>query len=240
VVELDKVSGGYFGKNVVRGVTAAFREAEITAVIGANGCGKSTLLKIICGHLTPSSGGVAINGKPASALSRNELARLVSYLPQSRQVPDITVGGLVLHGRFPHLAYPRVYRAEDKRIAESAMERAGVAEHRDKHLNRLSGGERQKAYLAMLIAQDAPAVLLDEPFTHLDIANQAELCELLVSLKSAGKTVVAVMHELSLAMRIADDFAVMKNGEIIAKTAALTEDIIKEAFGASVGYFGFK
>jgi iron complex transport system ATP-binding protein len=237
VIELHNVSGGYNGREVIRDVSLSFQPGRLTAIVGPNGCGKSTLLKLMCGHLEPINGGVFINDKPLAGLTRNEIARQISYLPQVRTVPDIAVGTLVLHGRFPWLSYPRIYRAEDRDITELAMERAGIKDYRRKNVMQLSGGERQKAYLAMLLAQDTPVILLDEPTTYLDIANQLELAELMLTLKNEEKTIIAVVHDLNLALQIADEIAVIKDGQLLLKETSgqiLASCAMEEAFGVSI------
>jgi iron complex transport system ATP-binding protein len=166
-----------------------------------------------------------------------EIARHIAYLPQSRTVPDITVERLVLHGRFPWLGYPRVYRRQDYALTLQAMEWAGIAEARKKVFAALSGGERQRAYLAMLLAQDADTVLLDEPATYLDITYQLELIKLLNKLKNKGKAVVAVLHDLHMALDCADVLAVMQRGRLLAletPTQILASGALEQAFGIAI------
>ncbi len=234
MIELKNLSGGYGQFEAVHDVSLTFLNGQITAVIGPNGCGKSTLLNLCCGQLEPQKGEILVDGQPLSALSRTDIARKIGLLPQSRTVPDITVGSLVLHGRFPWLDYPRIYRAEDKAAAEGAMQRVGILEKSHKLLTRLSGGERQKAYLAMLLAQNTGTIFLDEPTTYLDIAHQLELLTLLTELKQQGKCVVTVLHDLGMALDIADRVAVMKDGRLlIAGTPkqVIASGFIEEAFG---------
>jgi iron complex transport system ATP-binding protein len=141
---------------------------------------------------------------------------------------------LVLHGRFPWLSYPRVYRTEDRALAQQAMERIGIIDNRKKQLARLSGGERQKAYLAMLLAQDTPVILLDEPTTYLDIACQLEFLEMLRLLKADGKAIVLVVHDINCALEYADRIAVMKDGRLLtweAPETVLSSGAIEAAFG---------
>jgi iron complex transport system ATP-binding protein len=234
MLELINLSGGYGGSDVVRNVSTRFLKGKITAVIGQNGCGKSTLLKLTCGHITKRTGEILLGGRKIDDLSRTEIAQNISYLPQARTIPDITVEALILHGRFPWLGYPRVYTANDRELAEAAMERVGVIRHRKKLIANLSGGERQKAYIAMLLAQDTEIILLDEPTTYLDIKHQLELLELLVELKSEGRTIVIVLHDLNLAASYADHAAVMKAGELLAVDTPANifgSGIIEQAFG---------
>ena len=147
-------------------------------------------------------------------MARKEFARHVALLPQSRSTPEITVGALVLHGRFPYLGYPRRYTAKDRQKARRAMEQVGVAELEHESVARLSGGQRQKVYLAMAVAQDTPVLLLDEPTTYLDIAHQLELTSLARVLAREGKAVVMVLHDLNLALNCADEVVVMEQGEV--------------------------
>ena len=236
MIELKHIFGGYGSFQAVKDVSLLFPNGKVTAIIGPNGCGKSTLLKLCCGLLTPKQGDALAEGLPLGAMSRLERAKRIAFLPQSRTVPDIVAGALVLHGRFPWLDYPRIYHAQDKSIAEAAMRRVGVWDQRNKLLSNLSGGERQKAYLAMALAQNAGNVLLDEPTTYLDISHQLELLMILSELKREGKSVVAVLHDLSMALDVADQVAVMKDGGLLF--AGTPEEII--ASGAVEEAFGVK
>jgi iron complex transport system ATP-binding protein len=236
MLELKNISGGYGKTKVICDVSAEFNDGEISVIIGANGCGKSTLLSLCNGSLSPTRGEILADGKNISTLPRKNVAQKISLLSQGRVVPEITVERLVLHGRFPWLGYPRVYRGENRAIAKAAMEQAGIIEKRFSSLPKLSGGERQKAFLAMVLAQNTTTVLLDEPATHLDIAHQLELLEILRTLKNHGKCVVAVLHDLSQAFEIADRIFVMQNGKI---TAADTPENIFSS-GAAEKAFGVK
>ncbi|PYG84856.1 iron complex transport system ATP-binding protein [Ruminiclostridium sufflavum DSM 19573] len=237
MLDLKNLSGGYSGSNIVQDVSLCFPEGKITVIIGQNGCGKSTLLKLACGQLAKRAGELLLDKQSLAALSRQEIAQKISYLPQARTMPDITVEALVLHGRFPWLGYPRVYTVKDRKLAESAMERAGIISHRKKLFAKLSGGEQQKAYLAMLLAQDTKTVLLDEPTTYLDIEHQLELIELLSALKSDGRAIAAVLHDLNLALSCADQLAVMQAGSLLAVGTPrniLDLGILEQAFGIKV------
>ena len=129
-------------------------------------------------------------------------------------LPGITAGSLVLHGRFPYLGYPRRYSREDREAARQAMERTGVAGLEGVPMAHLSGGQRQKVYLAMALAQDTPVLLLDEPTTFLDIAHQLELAETARTLAEEGKAVVMVLHDLNLALSCAHRVAVLEEGQL--------------------------
>lgn len=216
MIELKNVSGGYGKHMIVSDVSVRFPRGEITSIVGANGCGKSTLLMLCAGLLPNSSGAILLDGEDISTLTRNSVAKQLSYLGQMKNVGSISVRSLVSHGRFPYLGYPRRYTAEDMEKVNDAMELAGILDIADRMVNELSGGQQQRVHIAMLLAQDTPAVLLDEPLTYLDISRQLELMELIVKLKSLGKTIIMVMHDLNLALSCSDKIAVMENGRITA------------------------
>lgn len=217
MIELRNLSAGYGGKTVVSRVDLAFAPGKITVLLGPNGCGKSTLLKSIVGLSQVTGGDILADNLSYVNYKPSELARLVSYLPQGRQVPDITAERMVLHGRFPWLGYPRRYRERDYAVARDAMERVGIAELAAQPLAKLSGGTRQKVYIAMALAQDTPTILLDEPTTHLDIAYQLQLVKLCRELADSGKAVVLVLHDLPLALEHGDHIALLHGGRLVTQ-----------------------
>lgn len=224
MLELRNLSAGYGKTDVLFHIHACFSPGTVTAVLGPNGCGKSTLLKTLCG-IVPARGDILLDGRSLPALPQRQRARLVSYLAQNRTVPEITMEKLVLHGRFPYLSFPRHYRREDLETARAAMDRMGILNLADLPLTRLSGGQRQKAYIAMALAQDTPVVLLDEPTNFLDIATQLQTMELARLLARQGKTVLVVLHDISRAMDTAQQLLVMEGGRILA--CGTPEEIFK-------------
>lgn len=214
MMELRQIRAGYGNTTVLKDISLNFNEGKVTVLVGPNGCGKSTLLRVAARLMEPQEGCVLIEGQDGRNVSQKEFARRVALLPQSRSVPEITVGALVLHGRFPYLGYPRRYSTKDRQAARRAMELTGVAELERERVSQLSGGQRQKVYLAMAVAQDTPVLLLDEPTTYLDIAHQLELTALARTLAQDGKAVVMVLHDLNLALNCADVVAVMDQGEL--------------------------
>lgn len=214
MLELMSLSAGYDGHAVLSDIDLSFEPGTVTSIIGRNGCGKSTLLKTSCRLLPPLGGFVRVDGRDASSFEPKEWARLVSVLPQSRTLPSIPVSTLVMHGRFPYLGFSRKAGPQDKAKVESAMQRMGVWEYRHKNMDTLSGGERQKVYLAMLLAQDARYVFLDEPATFLDIHYRLEILRLMRELRDEGRCVVAVMHELSHALSVSDSVCLLDEGRM--------------------------
>ena len=237
MLEIKELYSGYGRTEILHGASLVLEKGSLTSIIGANGCGKSTLLKAILGIAQRTKGSILADGEDVSKMSQRELARRVAYLSQGRSIPDMTVEQLVLHGRFPHIGYPKRYTEKDRRIALEAMERTGIAELSEKPLASLSGGMRQKAYIAMALSQDTDYILLDEPTTYLDIANQMKLAKLLRRLSEDGKGVAAVIHDLPLAMSLSDKVAVMADGKILAlgsPSEIYASGIIETVFGVSL------
>lgn len=213
--KVEQLCVAYGDKIAVHNADLHVKKGELTVLLGPNGCGKSTLLKTMAGLLEPRAGEVYIDGTNIKALSRIEAAKKISYLPQSRNIPNLAAEKLILHGRFPYLKFPRKYRAEDEKIAEQAMERLGILDLMGKNVQEVSGGERQKIYLAMSVAQQTEIILMDEPTTYLDPDCQMKLWEMALELKGAGKTVLIVTHDILQALRFADRVIVMEKGSIM-------------------------
>ena len=215
MIELCHVTAGYPGRPVLEDVNLAFQAGKITALIGPNGCGKTTLLRAACGLLPLTGGQVLYGGKDLRRFGRKEFARLVSILPQTRDVPSIRAEQLVAHGRYPHLGFGRDLAKADREKIAWAMEVTDTTALKDKELSQLSGGERQRVYLAMALAQGGTTILLDEPGAFLDVRAQFELLDLLRSVAAGGKAVVLVMHELPQAMQYADRIALLGGGRLL-------------------------
>lgn len=238
MIELQHVSAGYGGKPVLRDISLTVRPGEVLVLAGPNGCGKSTLLRTALG-LQPSLGGrVLADGQDIAGLTPGQIARKAAFLAQSRNVPDITAGRLVLHGRFPYLGCPRRYRQEDLEAARKALAWAGALELAERPMPELSGGQRQKVYLAMALAQDTETILMDEPTTFLDIRRQLELMSLVRRLAKEGRAVAMVLHDVCLALAWADRIALLYQGGLL--DCGSPEEIfqrgrIEEAFGVRLG-----
>ena len=239
MIELKNVCFCYGKSKCLNNVSLELPKGKLVCVVGPNGSGKSTLLKTTVGILPLLSGQILVDNTDISTLSRKDYAKRISYLAQGNGVPDMTVMQLVLHGRFPHLSYPRKYGNKDKAIAKNALEQMGISELCDRPLTSLSGGMRQKTYIAMALTQDTDYVLLDEPTTYLDISGQLELMKTLRSLADNGKGVVTVMHDLPLAFGCSDIIAVLKDGEIFdfdRPKNVCEKGVIKEVFGVELKY----
>lgn len=237
MLELRHVHSVYGGITALSDVSLRFEPGEVLVLIGLNGSGKSTLLRTALGLQPKTSGEILLDGLALEKLSPRQIAQKVSYLPQVRNIPDITVRRLVMHGRFPFMSYPRRYTEQDHVIVSRAMELAGISDLEDRPLKSLSGGQRQKAYIAMTLAQECETVLLDEPTTYLDIRHQLRLAELAGNLASSGKAVVLVLHELPLAFRAADRLALLDCGKLIALETPdqlFAAPVLSETFGVAL------
>ncbi len=211
---------GYDRATLFESLSCAMENGRITALLGPNGSGKSTLLKLCGGLLKPRTGSICIGGADISSLSPRQLSKQLAFLPQSRPTPAISLYALVASGRFPYRGISGRLSDADKAAIERALTLTSLTDKADRELRTLSGGERQKAYLAMLIAQETPHLLLDEPTTYLDISHRIELMELLQMLRSEGKCIVTVLHDIDLAVEYCDDVIVLSKGSIIHKGSA--------------------
>ena len=238
MMELRQLRAGYGEHMVLDGIDLALRPGEVLALLGPNGSGKSTLIRAALGLLPLAGGQVLIDGADAAALSPRQRAQKAAYLPQTRPVPNITALRMVLHGRFPHLTYPRRFRQEDYAAAMAALEQADAACLARRPMPELSGGQRQRVYLAMALAQDAPTLFLDEPTAFLDVSHQLEVGRLAGQLARQGKAVVLVLHDLPLALSTADRLAVLKGGRLLAvdgPEALCADGILNSVFGIELG-----
>lgn len=240
MLELRDVSAGYRGVPVVSGVSLRFVPGRLLVLAGPNGCGKSTLLRTtLC--LQPRLGGsILLDGRALEDLAPREIAQRAAFMTQSRAVPSITAGRMVLHGRFPYLAYPRRYQKRDREIARQALEWVGALELAERPMAELSGGQRQKIYLAMALAKDTETILMDEPTTFLDVRHQLEVMALARRLAAEGRSVVMVLHDLCLALRFADRIALLHKGQLLdygTPEAVYERGRLETAFGVTLGRF---
>lgn len=238
MIELQGLCVGYPGQAVLENITLSFQPGQVLILLGPNGCGKSTLLRTAMG-LQPKTGGqVLLDGVPLEKRSAREIARKAAYLAQSRTVPNIAARRMVLHGRFPYLTFPRRYRPQDHEAARRALEWADASDVADRPMQELSGGQRQKVYLAMALAQDTETILMDEPTTYLDVGHQLDVMDVARRLAGQGKAVVVVLHDLCLAMRSADEIAVLSEGRLAAlgtPEAVYASGILDKVFAIKLG-----
>ena len=237
MIELKDLTVGYQAEPLLSHVDLAFPQGQVTVLLGPNGCGKSTLLKTVLGLLPPLGGDILYDGTSISALSGVEIARKAAYMAQNHAVPSIVAQRMVLHGRFPYLSFPRKYRKEDYEAVRRALEAAGGADLTGRPMPELSGGQRQKVYLAMALAQETGTILMDEPTTWLDIRHQLEVMATARALADSGRAVGLVSHDLCLALRTADRVAVLAQGKLQLSAPpeeAFASGALDRAFGVKV------
>lgn len=237
MIDVENVTAGYGKCEILHNIKLQIPGNGITTLIGTNGSGKSTLLRVLLGFLPLWDGDIRIDGISVKQFSRAELARKIAYLPQGKDVPDITAERMVLHGRFPYLRYPRKYRKKDFHIAREAMEQMGILELAGKQMSELSGGMRQKVYIAMALAQQAQIIVMDEPTTYLDIGQQLKFAQMLKMLSINGKTVVIVLHDILLALKISDQIAAIGEGRVLQSgtpAELLRSGILGRLYGVTV------
>lgn len=201
---------------VLTGVTATVDAPSLIAIAGRNGAGKSTLLDLLSAQKTPAAGTCLVHGHPAHSLSRPQLCRLVAHVPQTlpTDIP-FTVEQVVLTGRLPH-SHGLYENEADLQALEQALEQTHLEDFRHRPFSKLSGGERQRVLLAAALCQQAPILLLDEPSAHLDPDNEAQLWELLRTLRAEGRLILIVTHHLALAAQNADRIWLLHEGRLLA------------------------
>jgi iron complex transport system ATP-binding protein len=228
---------------VVECDTVLLPPGEITALVGPNGSGKSTLLRAFAADLEPDHGTVLLDGDDVHDLDPQVLARRLGVLSQENESPgSLTVASFVEHGRYPHRGFFESLSEADYDAVERALDLAGVGHLRDTELGSLSGGQKQLAWLAMVLAQDTDVLLLDEPTTFLDLRHQLRVLDVIRTLnRERDVTVGVVLHDVAQAARVADNLVALKDGEPYdwgPPDEVVTESLLADVFGveATVGY----
>jgi len=217
MIEVKGINQSYRkdGRNpILKNVNLTIRDKTITALVGANGAGKSTLLGVMANNIKPLSGAVYLDGKDVTKIKAKEIAKKVAFLRQTHHVAiKITVSDLVEYGRFPHSGGR--LGDECKKAVTDALEYMDLLDLRDRFLSEISGGQRQRAFIAMILAQDTPYIFLDEPLNNLDIRFSVDMMRIIQRLvDELGKTVIVVLHDINFAAAYAGHVVTMKDGEV--------------------------
>ncbi|MDO5092258.1 MAG: ABC transporter ATP-binding protein [Propionibacteriaceae bacterium] len=227
---------GYGERTIVDKLDLTVEPGAITSIVGANGCGKSTLLRSLARLLKPKSGQVILDGRSLHEQPTKEIAKVLGLLPQSPIAPEgIVVADLVGRGRHPHQGMMGRWSPRDYEVVAGALAATNTTELASRPVDELSGGQRQRVWIAMALAQETDILLLDEPTTFLDVANQLEVLDLLTDLNARnGTTVVMVLHDLGLAARYSDRLVAMRKGAILSQgkpDEVVTPETVHEVFG---------
>jgi iron complex transport system ATP-binding protein len=226
------------GEDLLRGLTASVAAGSVTALLGPNGVGKTTLLNLILGWLRPRHGTVSLFGRELGSLSRRETGRTLSLLPQEEHVPfEYSALEYVLLGRTPYLPPLSAPTDDDRRIAGEALERVGVGSIAGEPITEISGGERQLVMLARSLAQEPRILLMDEPTSHLDLANKRRLADLIRTLAAEGTTVLFTTHDPEFAAVCADNLLLVTEGKLLAHGPVrhvMTAELLTRVFGVDV------
>ncbi len=238
----DNISIAYGKKEIVNNITIDFPRGEITTIIGKNGCGKSSLLKTISKAVKQTGGNVIFEDKKISEYKSTDLAKRIAYLPQLHfSPPDIDVKTLVSYGRYPHLKFIKKLSEKDYDIVNETIKITGLEHLKDQQIRTLSGGEKQRAWIAMTICQKADILVLDEPTTYLDIGYQIEVLELVKHLnEQLGLTIVMVLHDLNLAARYSHNLYAISDSKVYRTGKSkeiLCHECLKDVFSIEANIF---
>lgn len=214
VFDVKGVTASLGGRTVLLGIDLQLRPGIWTCIVGPNGAGKSTFLKTLAGVL-PAAGQIDLQGRPLGDWPRNERARALSWLGQGETAAeDLTVYDVAMLGRLPHQAWLAPASPADHAAVQRALQQTQSWAWRERPLGVLSGGERQRVLLARALAVEAQTLLMDEPLANLDPPHQADWMRLVRELTAAGRTVISVLHEISIALH-ADDLVIMAQGRVL-------------------------
>ncbi|MCY0093603.1 manganese/iron ABC transporter ATP-binding protein [Hoeflea ulvae] len=227
------------GNRALDGAAFSVPKGSITALVGINGSGKSTLFKALMGFVPLASGEISIMGMGVKeALSRN----LVAYVPQSEEIDwsfPVLVEDVVMMGRYGHMNFLRMTRPQDRAAVDEALERVGMTSFRKRQIGELSGGQKKRVFLARALAQEGQVILLDEPFTGVDVTTETQIIELLKVLRTEGRVMLVSTHNLGSVPEFCDR-AVLINRRILAEgltSEVFTQSNLQNAFGGVLRHF---
>lgn len=240
--DLSDVTFAIQGRVILKPLTLRLEPGRIHGLVGQNGSGKSTLLKILARQVQPTGGAVRFGTRLLGDWADRDYARQVAYMPQFTPPADgMTVRELVALGRFPWHGTLGRFSDEDARMVEAAIDQVALSDFADRAVDTMSGGERQRAWLALMLAQNARCILLDEPTSALDIAHQTEVLALVRDLaRERGMAVVVILHDINLAARYCDDIVALRDGRMVVRGPAaelMKPEVLDDIYGVRMGIF---
>lgn len=232
--EIEDLRYSYGSKEVLHGISITINPGEVVALLGPNGSGKSTLIRAACNITEPTSGRILIDGEDMSSKSLEDLAKIISYVPQSGQYTEYeTVLDTVLIGRSPYMGWEPTDK--DLEIVQKSMEYMGILDLANLYINELSGGQQQRVFISRSIAQDPQLFVFDEPTSSLDLRYQFESMKMMRELvHNNGSMMLVALHDLNLALRFADRVVMIKDGNMVSEgipEEVLTSDLIESVYG---------
>lgn len=218
ILEVQNLSFSIKDKTILQNINFSVDSRKIYTIIGPNGSGKTTLLRIITRNLKPGTGQVRMNGKIIHKMPTKEVAQSMAFLTQTRTGrSDVGVWQLVSYGRFAHRDWWKGRHQEDLEIIEECIHKTGLDDMANRKISTLSGGEQQRAWIAMALAQKPKILILDEPTTFLDVSHQLEILELITDLNGTDDiTVLMVLHDINHAARFSDEIIIIQEGFLYA------------------------
>jgi len=227
------------GHTALRDASFAIPRGTITALVGVNGAGKSTLFKAIMGFVPAARGDISLMGKTVRQALK---ANMVAYVPQAEEVDwafPVLVEDVVMMGRFGHMGFLRIPSAKDKASVNEALERVNMTDLRRRQIGELSGGQRKRVFLARALAQEGQVILLDEPFTGVDVKTEDQIIGLLRELRDEGRVMLVSTHNLGSVPEFCDRTVLVK-GTVLAHgltEMVFTHDNLEKAFGGVLRHF---
>ncbi|HIE06378.1 MAG TPA: ABC transporter ATP-binding protein [bacterium (Candidatus Stahlbacteria)] len=238
MIYVKNLTFSYFDHPVINDISFSIEKGDFVGIIGPNGAGKSTLLRLLANILKGQSGSIQIDGRDLDSFRREDLARLVGFIPQETHFSlNFRVFDVILQGRYPHLGFFKIEDLNDNRIVDEAIQRTRISHLSDKQILDISSGERQMVVITRAVAQRPEILLLDEPTSFLDIKHQVEIMNLLKDLNREGITIIVVVHDLNLAGLFCGRLLLINQGRIAASGSPaeiITPEMIKKIYGVDV------
>ena len=238
IIKMSEIEYSFENKAILNKINIQIKQKEILGIVGPNGSGKTTVFNILCGLIKPTKGNIFINGININNLSITQKSKLIALAPQNTIFPeDISVFELTVMGRNPYMNLLSWESLDDNELAVQYINRVGILQLASKKLKHISGGERQLALIAMVLCQETPIILLDEPTSNLDIKNQLHIMDNINAIReSSNKTILINLHDLNLAAKYCDKIIFLKNGTVFSQgtpNEVITSENIRNVYGIS-------